>query len=126
MSDTSRTVFQIGAESLGKAIHPRKHTRTVDDKIETQGSFLATFNASLERSRILIGDKAETGFLSLCDEAKYSDPISSAGTKEIENRLLALISELEKAISEDSDTRDLISEIRKRLAIRNHACMSSK
>ena len=126
MSSNSKTAFQIGAESLGKILHPRKHTQAVDDNIKNSRIFLERFISLLIRAEILLGADASAELHMLIAEAKNSDPMSNDATAASEETLSELVSQIESCADNGECRNDLISKARKYLAIRNHSCLQGK
>ena len=126
MSRNSKTAFQIGAESLGKILHPRKHTQAVDDNIKNSRAFLESFTGALSRAAILLGDDASDELRMLIAEAKCSDPMSNEETASSEETLSSLVLQIESSADNGECRDDLISRARKYLAIRNQSCLRGK
>lgn len=127
MGDNSKTIFQLGLDSLGKIAHPRKHSADVDSKNRESQQFLKAFITSLETSAALLGEKAPEELTLLIDESKYSDPVSSEATKDIESKIAALAQDI-ATFEANSDTtiEDLAGQARKLLAVRNAHLLNSK
>ena len=126
MGTDSKTAFQLGTESLGKILHPRKHTDKVDSNIKSTRAFLETLNLSLGRSIVYLGDSASSELLSLVDEARFSDPISCEACSDSEALLENVASQIESAAENGICDNELVSKARKYLAVRNQACQLGK
>lgn len=126
MGTDSKTAFQLGTESLGKILHPRKHTEKINADINGSRAFLETFNLSLGRSIVYLGDSASSELLSLVDEARFSDPISCEACSDSEALLEDVASQIESAAENGICDSELVSKARKYLAVRNQACQLGK
>ena len=123
----AKTAFQLGADSLSRIIHPRKHSQAVDERINGNCSFLEAFNSKIERAAVLSEEDSQDVFSALLQEIKFSDPISVAEAVEDEKRLLVLADELLLAVENgEAVTDELIEKARKLLLIRNKTCKQAK
>lgn len=122
MTSNSGTIFQIGTESLGKIIHPFKHVRNIENKLNNNQEFHRSFCESLMHAKILLSSKAPDSLLELCEEAKYSALMSVSSSLEVENRLTELAQQIINDAMEDLSFEDTIETTRKYLAIRNQIC----
>ena len=75
----------------------------------------------------MLGEKAPEELTLLIDESKYSDPVSSEATKDIESKIAALAQDI-ATFEANSDTtiEDLAGQARKLLAVRNAHLLNSK
>lgn len=126
MGTNSKTTFQLGIESLGKALHPRRHTESVGGNIENARVFLDAFNLSLARSSALLDDAASDEFIKLMDEARFSDPIGNEACRDAESLLEDLAAQIEAAAEAGTCDEGLVSKARRHLAIRNKVCQQGK
>lgn len=126
MTDNSKTAFQIGAEALGKMVHPRAHTQRVNTESTSKLKFLELFTATIESACISLGDKNSAALNKLLDEARFSDPISTEETANIEAELIELGNKINQASATGDAPEDLIERARKLLAVRNRICLNSK
>lgn len=127
MSDNSKTAFQIGAESLGKIVHPRKHTQGVDANQETSLAFHKEFMACLEKAKASLGSEVSEDFSSLIEEARFSDPVGNELSASSEQQLLVLAYEVQdKSVKGEAVADDGVIKMRRLLAIRNSECMQGK
>lgn len=126
MSDNSKSVFQVGSESLGKILRPRKHSQSANDALEDRLRFMNDFNAALSRIRILLGEKQSENLALLAEEARYSDPVSCEASREAEEKLLNLIEHIEAEANSGRCSDKTIGNARECLAIRNKYCQQGK
>lgn len=106
------------------------------DEIERQDVVLKADTECMQSLRSIayslsgqIADKDCSEILqSLADEFKYSDPVSSESIKDIEQELIVLVGELQKAVA-DTDveaTKALCQKIKVTLTERNRLCKINK
>lgn len=126
MRTDSKTAFQLGAESLGKAFHPRRHTGSVGRNIDDARAFLDAFNLSLARSAVLLGAAASEEFAGLVDEARFSDPMSNDACRDTESVLEDLATKIETAAAAGTCDDELVSKAHKYLSVRNKICQQGK
>lgn len=122
----SRTTFQLGGDAIRKAAHPRKHTANVDASLNESRAFYDAFLAQLTKARIASGDNLPLDYLSLLDEAKFSDPLSNSNTKETERKLLKLADQIYEQALSSSIEEEHVAKARSLLAIRNFECLHGK
>ena len=127
MAANTKTAFQIGAESLGKMIHPRKHTEIVEGQVNDQQAFHKEFIASLQKSHALLGLSAPQSFIDLLESASFEDPISPGASFNTEE----LLRDCSQKIFEDAKngnipSEELISKTMRLVEVHKQECLQGK
>ncbi len=111
-------------------------SETVRDEIITQETKMKKDITNMKKLQLLSVsllqqcpyDEIKDGIQNITDQIRYSDPVTSEETKEIENELLLLIDELQTALIESDSNRikELNSKILLKLDERNRICYMNK
>lgn len=127
MTVNTKTAFQIGTESLGKMIHPRKHSEMVEGQIVDKQAFHKEFIASLQKSHALLGVSAPQSFTDLLESVSFEDPISSDSTFSTEEFLLDCAQKIfEDAKDGSVPPEELISKTMNLVEVRKQECLQGK
>ena len=126
MDDSSKTVFQLGADSLGAILHPRQHVRTVSSERTNRTTFLKEMSSVLEHISLFTNDKDTDEISKLLNEIEYSDPTSNEGTEELEQSLRSLLREMSSRAESGQPLEALPEKAMTLLAARNEICLRNK
>ena len=98
--------------------------RSTEISIKTMKAFTVSLDAVVNACT---DDTLRPSLESLAEDFKYSDPVSSEATEEIEATIKAEIDELlALVVSNDESARDKVAQIKNNLSTRNAICKSSK
>lgn len=123
MNDNSKTIFQLGTDSLGAILHPRQHSEAVSTQADSSQTFLKCFRSSLEKTSAYLGESAPKELLDLIENARFSNPIGNSASMATEQSLLLLAEKMKtEAMQENSLSSSLIAEANKLFAVRSTEC----
>ena len=122
-------VVGITVLSIFKAGTAGEIVGEIDDKIKAETEFIKTYAVkSAELCDYAKTEEIKAATKKIAEAFRYSDPVSSDATKELENKITEEFEELKKEVAEN-DTEDIIekaTEISNLLAERNRICKAFK
>lgn len=112
------------------AENTRDAVEEIDDQYKEKTKTVKTFNIGVEYLVDIAQDpELRKKLEDLADEFKYSDPVSSEATEDLEDKIKVEIANLKDMIVEGADVSDItpkITQIKNLLSARNRICKNSK
>lgn len=123
-------LFIIGFGCIGAiaAESVRTETERQDEEIRTQTEKITYFRLDIENIvELCKNEELKKAVSKLAEDIRYSDPVSSDATAEMEEKISSAITDLERLVTaDDSATMDKVAEIGRMLSDRNRRCKEMK
>lgn len=127
MDDSSKTVFQLGADSLGTILHPRQHSQAVSTQTDESQVFLKRFRSSLKKTSAYLGENTPEELIGLIEDARFSDPVGNVRTVSVEHSLCVLAKDMERTAEQGKPIpSETIKKTRRLLEVREIKCLDGK
>ena len=123
-------LFIIGFGCIGAIVAEsvRTETNRQDKEIRTQTEKITYFRLDIENIVALCkNEELRKAVSKLAEDIRYSDPVSSDATAEMEEKISSAITDLERLVTaDDSTAMDKAAEIGRMLSDRNRRCKEMK